>query len=77
MMTSRLDLGLRLVSAMDGEMRSLLQRQIRLTWVIAPEAVAKLATQTEAGPLVRSALADLSEGDVAEYLLRHGRNSAP
>lgn len=77
LMTSRLELGVRLASVMDLETMSLLHRQIRLTWVIAPDFVAKLAAQPEAGALVQAALADLSKDDVADYLLRHGHAPAP
>jgi hypothetical protein len=77
MMASRLDLGLRLAPAMDSETMSLLYRQIRLTWVTTPDVVARLAALTEVGAIVQAALADLSESDVAGYLLRHGRATAP
>jgi hypothetical protein len=72
LMQSRLELGLALRPAMDGEMLSLLRRQIRLTWISAPEFIAKLAERPDVGRLASDALAELSEQDVARYLERHG-----
>ncbi|MCW2249600.1 hypothetical protein M2352_005283 [Azospirillum fermentarium] len=72
LMPSRLELALALRSAMDDEMLSLLRRQIRLAWVTSPDFVAKLAERPGVGPLVRNALAELSEQEVARHLELHG-----
>ncbi len=73
MMTSRLDFALPLLPMMSLEMRSLLRRQFRLTWVVAPKYVAGLAERPELAAMVRDALADLSDEDVAQYVRLHGR----
>ena len=72
LMPSRLELALALRPAMDDEMLSLLRRQIRLAWVTSPDFVAKLAERPAVGPLVRNALAELSEEEVARHLELHG-----
>lgn len=72
MMVSRVELGLRLLQAMDSETARLLSRQIRLTWVIAPDFVAGLSTRPGLGTLVRDALESLDEQEMAHYLRLHG-----
>lgn len=72
LMPSRLELALTLRPAMDDEMLSLLRRQIRLVWVISPDFVAALAERPNIGPLVRNALAELSEEEVNRHLELHG-----
>lgn len=72
MMAIRLDLGLRLLPAMDAETAGLLNRQIRLSWVIAPELIAALSNRPGLGDLVRNALDGIGEQEMAHYLRLHG-----
>ena len=72
-MLSRLEFAFGLVPSMNAEMRSLLRRQLRLTWVVAPEAVDGFSRRPDVAPLVQEALADLSDADVARYVRLHGR----
>jgi hypothetical protein len=67
-MTSRLELGLRLLPALDAETRSLLARQIRLAWVTNPTVIADLSARPGLGPTIRAALDGLSESEVQSYL---------
>lgn len=73
LMASRLELALRLLPAMDPETRSLLRRQIRLTWAVAPEFVAGLSGHDGAAPVIREALAELSEDAGGRWLQLQGR----
>jgi hypothetical protein len=73
LMVPRIELGLTLLPQMDRDSVALLSRQIRLTWVIAPEFVAGLSTRDGYGPLVQDALASLGEDEMAHYLRLHGR----
>ena len=72
LMTPRIEMGLRLLPAMDAETLELLMRQIRLTWVIDPKFVADMGSRPGIGPLVRNALADLTEADQAQFQRLHG-----
>jgi len=72
LMPSRIDLALRLLPAMDREVVELLERQVRLMWVADPNFVARLGARPEAGPLVRNALAGLTEAEIALYVRLHG-----
>lgn len=72
MMAPRVEMGLRLLPAMDAETADLLRRQIRLTWVIAPDFVAGLSTRPGLGPMVRDALDSLGEQEMEHYLRLHG-----
>lgn len=72
LMASRIELGLRLLPAMDPETVGLLQRQIRLTWTLDPDFVAKLSARPGLTPLVRDAMDGLSEVEMAQYVRRHG-----
>jgi len=72
LMASRMELALRLQPAMNREEVELLERQIRLMWVADPDFVGRLGARPEAGPLVRNALAGLTEDETAQFLRRHG-----
>ncbi len=72
LMAPRIELGLRLLPALDAETRALLKRQIRLTWVIKPDFVAELSNRPVTGSLVREALAELAEFDLAQFQRLHG-----
>lgn len=76
-MRARVQMGLRLLPALDHETRGLLARQIRLTWVIDPDYVAGLSERGQAGDLVRDALADLTEEEMGHYLRRHADKAVP
>jgi len=73
MMVWRLETGLRLLPYMDEDTVSLLRRQVRLAWVLMPDRLAQVKAEGAAGALVRGALDELSEDDVADYLRLHGR----
>ena len=68
LMKTRLEFALPLLPAMDVEMRSLLQRQVRLAWVVEPDYVAGLGARPELAVLVREALESVSEEEAAAYL---------
>lgn len=72
LMASRLDLGLSLLPVLDADTHTLLRRQIRLVWVVAPDTIATMAQNKETGGFVRDALNDLSEEDMAAFLRVHG-----
>jgi hypothetical protein len=67
LMVPRIEQGLRLLPALDHETLDLLKRQIRLTWVAHPEFVVTLSARPVAGPLVREALAELSESELKQF----------
>lgn len=71
-MVSRLQFALTLFPVMDSEMVALVRRQVRLTWVVAPDTVTALGARRDVGPMVQEALMELSEGDVSHYLQIHG-----
>lgn len=73
LMKSRLTLGVRLAPWMDEETLDLLRRQIRKLWVDDSAWVAALGATKEGGPLVRRALEDLSEAEIADYVRRYKR----
>lgn len=70
----RLELAMSLTPWMDQEMQTLLRRQIRLAWVMFPGEVARLGDDAASSALVRNALNELSEEEVAHYLRLHGGN---
>jgi len=72
LMESRVEMGLRLLQGTNTETADLLKRQIRLTWVARPAYVAELGARTDAGPLVREALAGLTETEAAQFQRLHG-----
>jgi hypothetical protein len=73
MMVSRLEFALGLLPSMDPDMKSLLRRQLRLTWVVAPDTVTGLSSRPEIAALVQEALNDLSDDDdVKDYIRLHG-----
>ncbi|CAA7615413.1 conserved hypothetical protein [Candidatus Terasakiella magnetica] len=67
LMPSRLELGLRLRPDFDAETRELLSRQVRLTWIIAPDAIARLSADSSHGGFIRDALAGLSAAQMEDY----------
>lgn len=72
-MVSRLKFALSLLPSMSPEMLSLLRRQFRLTWVIAPDVVSEMSNRPGLASLVRDALTDLNEEEVAQYVRLHGQ----
>lgn len=73
LMTWRLELGLRLRPYLDADTRALLDRQIRLTWILQPDHIARLATRPAEAAQVRHALDALSQQEVQHYLRLHRR----
>lgn len=72
-MAWRLDLGLDLRPTLDADTRALVDRQIRLTWVLQPDIIAALALRPGSAGLVREALDALSQQDMAHYIRLHRR----
>lgn len=72
-MTWRLELGLQLRPHLDPDTLALIERQIRLTWILQPDYVARLATRPGEAMLVRQALDALSQQEVQHYLRLHSR----
>lgn len=70
LMVQRLDLAFALLSRMDAETMPLITRQIRLTWVIAPDFVANLSGRGHAA-LIQEALASLGQEEMEQYLHLH------
>ncbi|MBK1663173.1 hypothetical protein CKO38_00585 [Rhodospirillum rubrum] len=68
---SRLDLALALLPALDGETRVLLDRQIRITWILEPARIARLAEDRRLGRLIGLALDGVSEEDLTLYRRAH------
>lgn len=73
LMASRIDMGMRLLPMLDRDTIELLHRQIRQWWVIDPEQVAKLAGRPEAAAIVRTALAGLTDTEMARFQRLHNR----
>ena len=78
LMEPRINLGLKLVSAMSQETRDLLKRQIRLSWAATPGSIVALSARPDAGPLVREALDELSDAELLQFQHLHApkRDSA-
>ena len=72
LMVPRVEQGLRLLPVMDYETRELLKRQMRLTWIANPEFLVGRSLRPDAGLLVREALADLSQSELAQFQRLHG-----
>lgn len=70
----RLAAAMRLRAAMDQEALALLRRQIRLAWIFAPDGLMKLGADLDGNALIRQALEELSEEEIARYLERSRRN---
>ncbi len=70
LMVQRLDLAFALLPCIDAETMPLLTRQIRLTWVIAPDFVANLSKRGHAA-LIQEALASLGQEEMEQYLHLH------
>ncbi|WP_313412067.1 hypothetical protein [Rhodospirillum rubrum] len=68
---SRLDLAFALLPALDGETRALLDRQIRITWILEPARIARLAEDRRLGFLIGRALDGVSEEDMILYRRAH------
>jgi hypothetical protein len=79
LMAPRIELGLKLVSAMNQETRDLLKRQIRLSWAATPGSIVALSAKPDAGPLVREALDELSDAELLQFQHLHApkRDPAP
>lgn len=70
LMAPRLELAFSLLSHIDAEAMPLLTRQIRLTWVVAPDFVSNLSGQGHAA-LIQEALAFLGQEEMEQYLHLH------
>jgi len=70
----RLTAAMRLREAMDEETLALLRRQIRLAWIFAPDGLMELSTDLDGKALIRQALEELSEDEIARYLERSRRS---
>ena len=73
LMTSRLEIGLRLAALFDAAMVGLMKRQIRLIWILKPEYVTQLSADPSAADFVRAALAELDEADMREFIRQNRR----
>lgn len=73
LMVWRIGMGLRLLPSMTVETQALLRGQVRKAWVMAPDTIARLGDEPEAGAFVRRALDELTDAEVADYVRRHGR----
>ncbi|AWK85183.1 hypothetical protein DEW08_02395 [Azospirillum thermophilum] len=73
MMASRIELGLRLLPALDAETTELLRRQIRLFWLVEPNRVAELSERPGANDIVREALNGLTDADMLQFQRLHGK----
>lgn len=75
MMLNRLDTAFALLPGAGPDLRALLLRQIRLTWVLDPQALlARIADPRfgpEVGPLIITALAELTPSETRHYRQRH------
>lgn len=71
MQASRLALGLRLLPFLDPEAAEMLRRQVRYTWLAAPDALIPLAGDPRTGAFVREALKDLNDTDVDNFVRRY------
>jgi len=74
LMISRLEIAFRLMPALDAETAALVERQIRLAWVIDPEPFTAMLVRPEVADTVRRALADLSDEEIRSFLRLHARH---
>lgn len=68
LMLPRLQLGLRLLPVLGPAEREMLKRQVRLTWIGNPEALVTLSSSSGGAALVKEALDDLTEDDMARFI---------
>ena len=73
-MSGRLNLGLQLYDDMDLDTQHLLERQIRLLWIMDSASVISLSKQGHFAPIVRDALNSLNETEMGHYLRNQERN---
>lgn len=76
MMVSRLELGLNLKPRLDPETLGLLARQVRQTWVLAPDDIARLSADASFGAFIRDALNEISSSQMEDFQRLHGNPSA-
>lgn len=68
LMVPRLELGFRLYAAMDEADAALFKRQIRLTWITAPDKILGLSHNGQIGALVKQALDEVSEDEMQAFI---------
>jgi hypothetical protein len=71
LMIDRLKLALAMRPRLDSDGLDLLNRQIRLSWILAPDAIAALATDPANSLLIRDALANMSNEDTGLFVSAH------
>jgi len=73
MTVSRIQFGLDLRPHLGAETQQLLDRQLRLAWVLVPDSMVAMADRADVGPAVRAALAGLAPAEIDAYTARWGR----
>ena len=71
LMIDRLKLALVLRPFFDSDGHELLNRQIRLSWILAPDAIATLATDPANSQLISEALASMTTEDASLFVNAH------
>ncbi|KJV09967.1 hypothetical protein VZ95_08080 [Elstera litoralis] len=66
-MLPRLRLGLDLYPVLDADTRQLVQRQVRLVWVLSPKEIPPLLTVQAYIPVITEALAAVTPADEQQF----------
>jgi hypothetical protein len=66
-MLPRLRLGLDLYSVLDADTQQLVQRQVRLVWVLSPQEIPQLLTVQAYVPVITEALATVMPSDEQQF----------
>lgn len=72
LMIARTAMGVRHLAAIQGDDRLIFKRQVRLTWLLAPDLVAMLKYNPEMRVLIDEALRDLTDDEIARGYRNHG-----
>ena len=66
-MLPRLRLGLDLYSVLDADTQQLVQRQVRLVWMLSPQEIPRLLTVQAYVPVITAALAAITPSDEEQF----------
>lgn len=72
-MSSRLALGLYLLNDLDAETTDMLANQVRLTWVILPDAIVTIPATPQGQAFIQKALDKLTDKDISDFVQREER----
>lgn len=73
LMVQRTAMGVRLLPYLEGDNRAIFKRQVRLTWLMAPDFLLDLKTRPATAALVTEAMRDLTDDEIARGRRVHGK----